>query len=113
MSKEVKVYKINWQDGDHNSFVGSVISLRDHDQAIAAKDAILDEVKDAFAAARKQDAEVIAVLEARLKKCQSQRDDYIFDENSKANLTDLMGEQIRADDELLAITIDSIKRGEE
>ena len=54
----------------------------------------------------------IEVLEARLKKCQSQRDEYIFDENSKANLTDLMGEQIRADNELSAITIDSIKRGE-
>jgi hypothetical protein len=60
---------------------------------------------DAFSQEAKAEIEV---LKARLEKCKSQRDDYIFDENSKANLTDLMGTQIRADNELSAITIDSI-----
>jgi hypothetical protein len=46
---EVKVYAINWQDGDYNSFIGKVVSLADFEKAtkeLAEKDAEIMRLKE-------------------------------------------------------------------
>jgi hypothetical protein len=48
MNQDIKTYKINWQDGDYNSFVGEVVSRRDHDQEVQALKAEIDRLNNKY-----------------------------------------------------------------